>query len=237
MKRILIIDTETTGLDPLKDVAIEVAVIVYSIEHATVISAWSSLIDSEGRGNPVENVNRIPVAALSEAPYAMTVWERVGNDACDAGAFLAHNADFDRSFVPEPAKSALPWICTMEDIQWPKQTRARPTLVGLALEHDLGVATAHRAMADCELIARLLTRAKELGSDLGEMMEKAMLPRAEFAAQVDYKDKELAKERGFHWIGEEKLWKRKLTLEEVEKEASTWPFPIMRVGEWAVRGK
>jgi DNA polymerase-3 subunit epsilon len=44
---VLILDVETTGLDPKADQAIEVGAILYSVEHATTLAAASTLIRSE----------------------------------------------------------------------------------------------------------------------------------------------------------------------------------------------
>lgn len=212
MKRVLILDTETTGLDPQMNQVIEVAVILYSLEHATALEAFTCLIRADG--NEAEAVNRIPAAALVTAREADAVWERVGALARFADAFVAHRAEFDRSFTPEAVRDALPWVCSKSDLAWPKQTRPEPSLVALALEHDLGVAYAHRALADCDLIARLFTRSRELGVDLVEMMQRGMRPKAEFVALVSYDDRELAKKAGFRWHPDNKTWRRQMFIDD-----------------------
>ena len=217
--RVLILDTETTGLSPDADRVIEVAAILYSIDHATVIECYSSLIDS-GTGNAAEAINRIPPAALIEASTGSLVWQRVESLANDATCIVAHNASFDRSFCPDPLPSLRPWVCSKNDIQWPKQTRPAPSLVALALEHDLGVAVAHRALADCDLIARLFTRSRELGADLGAMLTRALRPSAVFAALVSYEERERAKSAGFRWEPESKQWLRRMAIED----AAALPF-------------
>ena len=44
MSKWLIVDTETTGLDLAKDVAIEIACVLWDSETKSVISAYSSLV-------------------------------------------------------------------------------------------------------------------------------------------------------------------------------------------------
>lgn len=223
MQRCLIVDCETTGLDPEKDTAIEVGAILYDLRAATVLASFSSLIRASA--NPVENINRIPPAALLEAPEPATVWARVGALAEQADVILAHNADFDRSFCPPALPTLRPWVCSKSDLQWPKQTRPEPSLVALALEHDLGVAVAHRALADCDLLARLLTRSHELGADLQALLARGLRPKGEFVAQVSYDERDKAKAAGFRWEPATKRWVRRMAIED----AAALPFPTRKV--------
>ena len=223
MKRVLILDTEATGLDPKVDAVIEVACILYSIEHATVIESYSSLI--RATDNAAEAINRIPPAALVGAEHPDAVWARVMVLTDTADAIVAHNAEFDRGFVRDRLRDALPWVCSRSDLTWPKQTKPGPSLVSLALEHDLGVATAHRALADCDLIARLFTRAAELGADLRAMLARGMRPKAEFIALVSFDDKDKAKAAGFQWDAQRKQWKRRMAVED----AAALPFRTQQV--------
>jgi DNA polymerase-3 subunit epsilon len=210
---VLILDTETTGVDPAKDKVVEVAAILYNLDHATVLEAFSSLCRADD--NAAQAINRIPAEALPDAQRGAAVWDYVAKLLSGAEVFVAHNAAFDRSFTPEHVRKVLPWICTMDDVEWPKRSKASPSLVALALDHDLGVAYAHRAMADCDLIARLFTRARELGADLHHLVERALRPKGEFVAQVSYMDRELAKTAGFRWEPESKTWRRRMFLEDV----------------------
>jgi DNA polymerase-3 subunit epsilon len=220
MRNVLILDTETTGLDPGKDHVLEVGAVLYSVKFGTVLSAFSSLLP--GESNAAEAINRIPTAALKDAESFSNPWWVVREMALYGDAIVAHRAEFDRSFVPENLRTIRPWICSKYDIQWPKQTRPGSSLVPLALEHDLGVAYAHRALADCDLIARLFTRSRELGADLNAMLTRAMRPKAEFVALVSYDDRQLVKDAGFQWNGDTRLWTRRMFIED----ASTLPFKV-----------
>lgn len=211
MDRVLILDTETTGLDPAKDHVIEIGVILYSIKHGCSLVSFSSILGADS--NPAEAINHIPAAALADQENAMDVWGRVEMLAATADAVLAHNAAFDRDFVTEPLRQKK-WICTKNDVAWPKQTRVGASLVSLVLEHGLGVASAHRALTDCDMIARLLTRARELGVDVAEMLRHAMRPKATFMALVPFDRKEEAKKAGFQWDGEGRRWLRTMFIDD-----------------------
>lgn len=215
MKRVLIIDTETTGLDAAKDRVIEVGCILFDVEHATPLVSYSTLLPATD--NPAESINRIPAAALREIGSAEgEPWGAVAALAAKASAFVAHHAEFDRRFVPPSVGDLLPWVCSKDDLAWPRSTGAsRPSLVALALAHDLGVAHAHRALADCDLISRLLIRARELGVDLAAMLARGLRPKATVVALVSYDDRMKARDAGFQWDPVGRAWSRRMAVEDL----------------------
>lgn len=215
MKLVLILDTETTGIDPHTDRAIEVAAVQYSLEHSCVVSSFSALI--EGVDNAAEAINHIPAKVLPYGLPAGKVWTRVAEMASPCDAILAHNAAFDRRFVPSDMDADKPWICTLNGITWPVQGDGR-NLVAIALAHGLGVVDPHRALADCLLIARLLTRCRELGTDLDAMLQRGLRPQATFQALVSFDHKELAKAKGFQWDASARKWIREMAIEDATPE-------------------
>lgn len=214
MRRVLLIDTETQGTDPATAACIEVGCIVYDVEHAAPVASFASLIRAES--NAAENINRIPVGVLQSAPLASEVWPAVLAMASTCGAILAHNAAFDRGFVPAELRDSLPWICTKDDLAWPSASRPGLSLVALALDHGLGVSAAHRALTDCDLIARLLNHVGDDG-DLTAFLAYGLRPKATYQALVSFDDRELAKAAGFGWDGPNKRWTRTMAIEDAAK--------------------
>ena len=212
-KRILILDTETGGLDPAAHPCVEVACILYDLERAEALASYASLIRSAT--NDAEHVNRIPIALLADAPEAAEVWPIVEALAARADVVVAHRADFDRGFVSEALKRAA-WACSKFWIEWPRG-RLGDDLVHLALAHGVGVMHAHRAMTDCDTLSRLFTRAHEMGHDLGAMLEKAMRPRVRVVALVSYDDRLKAREQGFAWDAGRRQWWREMPDEEIAR--------------------
>jgi len=216
---VAILDTETSGLTD-SDVAIEVAVIVYSVTHAAPIRSFSSLM--RAASNPAERVNRIPSALLADPPEAGTVWAGVSRMVAKCDAVLAHNADFDRRFVP-PDIAAKPWICTMNDLAWPMVDK--PTnLAAVALAHGLGIASAHRAYTDCDTIARLLSRVAET-MPLGPFLERGLRPKSRYQALVSFESNHIAKDAGFKWDGAAKMWARTMA----DEDAAALAFKVRRI--------
>ena len=219
---LLIIDTETTGTDPIQDQVIEIGAILYSISFQSPLAQLSFLLYAPD--NAAESINRIPPAALSALPdtlqhQSLDVLKAM---AANARYAVAHNAEFDAQWFDDQRlpilrnqnQEPLPWLCSMTDMTWPKQSRPGQSLINLALDHGIGVSTAHRALTDCQLLSELLTRLTP--DELDHLMAQALRPTAIFQAQVSYDDRQLAKDAGFKWDADRKIWFRKMAIEDTQ---------------------
>jgi len=204
-----ILDTETTGLNPDVDRTIEVAVMLFDVKHAQSVASFSSLIKGEA-SNAAEQINGIPPAMLPEAREAERVWACVRWIIEPAQVVIAHNSEFDRKFTPELDK---PWVDSENDIAWPGRARGG-SLVQLALSLGLGVASAHRAMADVDTLARILTRLAEMGHDLEPVLVRAMRPKVRCHSLAPFEQKDVVKAAGFRWDADRKVWWRDMPLED-----------------------
>lgn len=226
MRRALLLDTETTGFDPSQDQVIEVAACLYDLEIGCPIESYASLIFSAS-GNPIERINRIPTAAINGAPHGIAVWRRVAEMAAASDVVAAHNAQFDRSFVRAAGIASVAdrhWVCTMDDFEWDGSGSLK--LVEIALGYGLGVASAHRALADVDTMARLFTRVKEMGADLPALFRRAARPKRRYVARVSFEMKHLAKEAHFRWDEPRREWWKMLVPEDVT--AMGFPFQIVQ---------
>ena len=221
---LLIIDTETTGLDPEADSCIELGCILFDVPSRSVLAQQSFLLPV--KTNDAEAINRIP-ASVSRRPQP---WKEglhwFGNLLEVADALVAHNAAFDRQWFgrgPLP-KVDLPWICSMEDIRWPadRQLRSRPSVRDLALAYGVPVWAAHRALTDCVYLADVFARC----DDLELLLQRALEPRQLMRARVSFDERHLAKEAGFRWNDPIKgAWTRRLSARECQELA----FPAVPV--------
>lgn len=162
IRTLCITDVETQGLDPKQHACIEVAVALYDVPSASLVECYSSLIYAEA--NAAEAVNRISIEALHAAASATDVWARVGAmlPAHDA-VFVAHRAEFDRSFYPADLAARLPWCCSKFDIAWPC-SKLGDHLVNVALAHGVPVFDNHRALTDVMLLVKTFQRVAEGGA-------------------------------------------------------------------------
>lgn len=222
MKTLLFIDTETTGLSPETDRLLEVGAVLWSVEHRCILSTWSDLID--GDGNAAEAINRIPPSALSYGDALGNVLANLAAYERRADGVVAQRAEFDRGFLEAAGfKTRAPWICSKFDIEWPR-SKVGDGLVSTALAHGVGVVSAHRAITDCLILARLFERVAET-HDLQPMLARAMRPKATFQAMVSYDDREKAKSAGFQWDSVTRRWTRRMAVED----AAALGFKTMEV--------
>ncbi|MBE9126002.1 MULTISPECIES: 3'-5' exonuclease [unclassified Coleofasciculus] len=234
LDQVLIVDTETTGLEVDTAQVIEIGAILYSVKHQTTIQQFSTMLPANT--NPAEHINRIKSAPLREitekqAAQGILILTEM---AQMAEVVVAHNAEFDKKWfgLSRNGNSLLPallnykgkplsWVCTCSDFEWPYQTRPGQSLIELAAAHDIGIFGTHRALTDCQLIAALFDRMENLEA----MFEKALRPKAFFKALVTYDEREKAKKVGFKWIPERKSWERRMAVEDSKK----LPFPVMQI--------
>jgi len=224
VRTLLIIDTETTGLDPQLDHCLEVGVILFDVPSRQVLAQQSFLLPVEA--NAAEAINRIPAAATNlPQPWrpALSYLQSL-LDAADV--LVAHNAAFDRQWFGRGHLPATdkPWLCSMEDMRWPAERllRSRPSVRDLALAYEIPVWAAHRALTDCIYLAEVFRRCDELE----QLVERGLEPRQLMRAQVSYDDRHLARDAGFRWNEPVKgAWARRLS----EREARDLDFPVVPV--------
>ena len=213
IEKILILDTETTGLDENKDEIIEIGCILFHVTSKSVLSQVSFLFPVSS--NEAEHINGIS----AEVTNIKQPWEDGLNfflklvDCSDL--IIAHNVEFDKKWF---GKGRLPklekkWICSLEDINWSfqKNLKNRPSVTDLALSFSIPVWSLHRALSDCFYISEVFKKCE----NLEELLIKATEPRFLYKALVSYEERSLAKKAGFRWNNPAQgAWSRKLTVEE-----------------------
>jgi DNA polymerase-3 subunit epsilon len=228
VRRITFYDTETTGVDPQKDVVIEVGLLLWSAEHRTTLAQASYLVRNEA-GNAAEQANHIPAAALVDdaAISSVDAWHRVQSFFRRADLVVAHKASFDKAFTPPSVRDLKPWLCTIEDVEWPIATRSK-NLRDIAIEHGVAVTEAHRALTDCILGRRLFEAVAKMVPDFQAWLAEQLEPKPTYrVAQGGFSRErnELAKEHGFVFHDADKSWRRKMRAEKV----ALLPFDVVEV--------
>ena len=223
-QRLLILDTETTGLDPQCDRCIEVGAVLFDVPRRSVLSQVSFLLPCEQ--NPAQAVNGIdPVLTRQPQPWQQGLkWFEALLASADL--MVAHNAAFDRQWfgiAPLPPVEK-PWLCTMDDIRWPaeRHLRSSPSVRDLALAYSVPVWAAHRALTDCIYLAQVFERC----GDLEQLLAQGLEPRRLYRARLSYDERHKAREAGFRWNEPVNgAWSRKLS----EREVALLPFPVVPV--------
>lgn len=217
--KLFITDLETTGLDPLKDKIIEVGAILYSVDHQCTLQQLSTLLPCEE--NPAENINRIKNLATKEVSNN-TLLQVYKEWVKESDYIVAYNASFEKSWLKGITKEK-PWICAYEDIIWPNNHK-QTNLVSTALNHGVGVSLAHRALADCQILAQLFDRMNDLPSLLTNAIERSNEPRVKVVADVPYEERDKPKAKMFKWDNLKRQWAKVLAISDYEKEKLEYDF-------------
>lgn len=168
MSLVGVIDFETTGLSPaMGDRATEIAIVL--MDGAKVVGRFQSLMNAGVRIPPfIEQYTGITNDMVRSAPPAADVMAEAARFVQGA-PLVAHNASFDQRFWSEElgrlgpdADKGHAFACTLllSRRLYPQAGSYR--LQSLASFHGLAPAgRAHRAMADAEVAAALLSRIRD----------------------------------------------------------------------------
>lgn len=223
----LLVDVETTGLDPRRDEIIELAMVPFTY-------------GIDGRvfeiGKPFARL-RQPMAPI---PARITEITGITNemvlgrtiDAGEVAAFvnpaaivIAHNASFDRRFLEADwdVFRDKPWACSMTQVDWAREGFEGGKLAYLAYAAGFFY-DRHRAVDDClaaiELLARPLPKCGLPALQI--LLEKARQPTWRIVADgAPFELKEVLKDRGYRWNdgvnGAPRAWY--VDVDEADKDA------------------
>jgi DNA polymerase-3 subunit epsilon len=234
--KILIVDTETTGLGPFasppqNDAIIEVGAVLWDSQESAVIAHWSDLIAHPT--NAAENVNHISLSLMQQGRSAASAFSHLRELAARSYLIAAHNAQFDKTFLDlSDCDLGRPWVCTKNDVVWPG-VQAGSSLVYTAVGLGVPVTGAHRALTDCLMLARCFERVSELfaaerAPSVEKMIELARVPKKLYEVadrSYDAARNALAKAEGFAFHGETKTWRKRMLPEAIVK----LPFAVKEV--------
>ena len=228
--KILGFDTETTGLDATKDRITEVGLALYDTDNRQPVRISGFLVNTpaliSAEITHLTGITNSLTAQFGVEPSAAL--KAIQGMAATADFFCAHNAEFDKGFYEAEcarqsvAPSKLPWIDTRTDLPHAAyQLGKSASLKYLACDHGFTY-PAHRAVNDVLAMFEILSR-----YDIDVVIKRASTPNVNVRAVVSFDDKQLAKERGYYWKPEKKLWIKPLKLDEVDAEKENAPFPVV----------
>ena len=217
--RIMVLDSETTGLSFEHSRLIEVAAVLYCTKSKTVLGGVQFLVH-DGTDNAAEFINKISPAALAMRPVPglEAAFKEMYAD-CDL--VVAHNANFDQHFVCAkwPDLPKRPWVCSLKHLTFPKATASKK-LNHLAVDHGINPIDSHRALGDTIVLCSLLQRIPNLEAQVGLALSGKSTASANTLYEVfpsNFGENDVYKAAGFRFDREAKRWRKRMCKEDVEK--------------------
>lgn len=224
--KLFLTDVETTGKDPKTASPTEVAFCVYCTQQKTILAEASTLLpvdpavvdalEPQERSN-LEYLTSIQLDWCKNLDLGLhhNFFVLMKNAASKCDFLAGHNSfEYDSLFFDGRRLPRLsqPWIDSLY-IPFPKQQKERSSLMQLAAAHKLNVnlASAHRALADCRVLAELLKTVDD------EKIMEGTKRRFIVIAEVSKAQRYLAKDRGFWWnFFVENKWAKKMSEDEIK---------------------
>ena len=218
--RVLVLDTETTGLDQGQDKIIELALLRVDLDLGTGLPVGDVVV-YDGLEDPGVPISK-EIEAITGITSAMVAGHRLDEariasllDGVDL--VIAHNAAFDRPFCEAriPAFAQLPWGCSFADIDWKKEGQSSAKLEYLALDKGWFY-DAHRAEVDCHALLAVLGQPLPASqvTGLAKIWAASLGPSYRLqATNAPFEAKDLLKARAYRWNAEQRVWHIKLASE------------------------
>lgn len=225
----VILDVETTGLDPATDKIIQLAMVPfrYSRETGAVTGRAAPMVWFEDPGRPL-SAEIVKLTGITDRDVA---GQRIDDGAVEtlvatAAIIIAHNASFDRPFAERRlgAFRDRAWACSHREIPWKSLGLGSGALEFLLLKHCSAFHDGHRADADCLALLHLLATPFPDGTTPLQMLLASARRKSSriwaIGSPIDKKDE--LKRRGYRFNngrdGRPLSWFRDLSAEEEAAE-------------------
>lgn len=201
----IILDIETTGLDPHADEIIEIGLVKFSfLESGHIVGPIDAL---QGLFQP--KIALPPeVSQLTGINNEMLVGqnldlEKIRDFIQDASIIIAHNASFDRRFCEKkwPFFAAKEWACSLKEINWREEGFSSSHLNVLLNNYGF-FHGGHRALNDCYALLKILTLELPISHKniFSTLLKSSIKPTIRISAVGSpFETKDVLKKRGYKW--------------------------------------
>jgi DNA polymerase-3 subunit epsilon len=225
----VVVDTETTGINPDQDAIIELGMVLFEFDPQTGLaySVLGVFDELENPGYPI-SVESTSVHGITDE---MVMGKKIDDEAVakfieGVSIVIAHNAKFDRIFLEKrlPIFETLPWACSFAQINWSGEGVGSAKLDYIAYQYGFFY-DAHRAEIDCfallEILQKQLPKSKEL---ILKILLLALHQKSYTISALGspFDSKDLLKAKGYRWNGDKKCWHNTLAGDEAIKSEVSW---------------
>ena len=220
--KVLVVDTETTGLDFATCEVIEVD--QDTGEIGAVLGSYGGLEEPKVAITPENSaIHGITNDMVKGQQFDETALKAL---CSQAALFVAHNAAFDKPFMlrrfPWLEKSI--WACTFRELPWTQENYS-----GRKLEYllsDCGYFHgAHRAVEDCNALVHVLAQPLKISQRMPfqVLFDSANESIYQIAAlKAPFEKKDFLKSKGFRWNAEDRVWEFEAVGFSEGKEVIEW---------------
>ena len=248
IRRVAIVDTETTGTDPDCDEIIDIAVVIIKVDgRGQVVGIERTGQALRDPGMPIPEHITLLTGITDEDVQDKTIdLDRLEAMLASADVRIAHNATFDIAFIERllPGLAGAAWACSARDFDW-----LRAGFDGCKLGHVLmqigRFNLGHRAMADVVSLLHVLAHRLADGSRILEaILATAEQPSLRIEATgAPFDKRSILKSRGYRWDPVARVWWAEIAEHEetsetlwLHREVIPWgPTPRTRPLTWHER--
>lgn len=213
----LIVDVETTGINPESDKIIEIGVLEFAVDqdfNCNIVSMYSGLEDPQQSLKPeIVKLTHLTDEVLRGKQIQ---WDAVRQYFDRASIVVAHNCAFDRAFLtshPGLGDVDVHWACSIKHVDWEKKGFRSRALNYLAADHGFVNPFAHRALFDCASTFRLVA------PHMKELMENSYQREFRvFATGAPFDMKQKLKERAYMWDPAQRVWFKNILEHSLDSE-------------------
>ena len=227
-KTAVILDVETTGLDPLSDEIIELGMLKFTFSADgriyKVVDAFEAL--REPTIGISEEITRLTGITKDMVVGKTIEPQQIAAFIDDAVLIIAHNAAFDRPFCERlhGGFATKHWACSNKEVDWYSRGHAGSKLTYLLTDYGL-FHNAHRAIDDCYALAEILSRSltESPAPPMAQLLDSARASTVRiFAEGAPFDQKDTLKARGYRWAvgatGPAKVWQIEVSESQAEAE-------------------
>lgn len=159
----IVLDTETTGLNPEENKVIQLAMIKVLYDDEGIVEVTDDLFDQmEDPGAPLDpKITRLTGITDEQLRGKRIDKASISDFIKGADLIIAHNASFDRQFVEKAFKGCgfedINWACSIRDVDWESRIAGSIKLELLNLDRGY-VYPAHNAQADIRATSFILNQ-------------------------------------------------------------------------------
>lgn len=221
---LILLDTETTGVDKLRDDIVELGMLAVRYRPRTgevvmISAAYQALeepsVPISAQSMKIHGITPEMVAGQRMDDAAVAAWMQ------PASLVISHNAGFDRAFFDRrfPELAEKNWACSFLEMPW-RDVGFESGKLEYLLYRSGYFYEGHRALVDCYAMAWLFYVRPELLAGLLEKARRKTVVVRAWQAPVAVKDR--LKARGYRWNdgsnGANRHWWREVDMAALDEE-------------------